>query len=189
MPISKRLRYEVLRRDDHTCRYCGARAPEVKLTVDHVVPVALGGDDAPDNLVAACAACNSGKSSVPVDAPIVAQVADDALRWSRAMELAAWRAEQNLRFDDEICAVFLRAWETWTFGGEPYPLHDDWRQSVRRFAAAGLSADLIARAADDALSTNKRVRDRFTYFCGICWTLIRQLQDDARNIIATEEET
>lgn len=35
MPVSKRLRYEVLRRDSHTCRYCGGAAPDVKLTVDH----------------------------------------------------------------------------------------------------------------------------------------------------------
>lgn len=34
MAVSKRTRYEVLRRDNHACRYCGASAPEVKLTVD-----------------------------------------------------------------------------------------------------------------------------------------------------------
>lgn len=32
-PISKRLRYEILRRDDHQCRYCGATAPHTPLTV------------------------------------------------------------------------------------------------------------------------------------------------------------
>ncbi|WP_075737496.1 HNH endonuclease [Streptomyces acidiscabies] len=63
MAVSKRLRYEILRRDNHTCRYCGASAPDVPLRVDHVTPVALGGTDTPDNLVAACEPCNSGKSS------------------------------------------------------------------------------------------------------------------------------
>lgn len=63
MAVSKRLRYEVLRRDNHTCRYCGATAPDVPLRVDHVTPVALGGTDTPDNLVTACEPCNSGKSS------------------------------------------------------------------------------------------------------------------------------
>ena len=28
MAVSKRLRYEILRRDNHTCRYCGASAPD-----------------------------------------------------------------------------------------------------------------------------------------------------------------
>ncbi|WP_078628685.1 HNH endonuclease [Streptomyces sp. NRRL F-2664] len=54
MPVSNRLRFEVLRRDRYTCRYCGGSAPDVVLRVDHVVPVALGGTDTPDNLVAAC---------------------------------------------------------------------------------------------------------------------------------------
>ena len=89
MAVSKRLRYEVLRRDNHTCRYCGASAPDVKLTVDHVTPVALGGSDDPTNLVTACAACNSGKTSSSPDAPLVEDVANDAIRWSRAMEKAA----------------------------------------------------------------------------------------------------
>ena len=57
MAVTKRMRFEILRRDNHACRYCGATAPDVKLVVDHVTPVALGGTDSPDNLVASCAAC------------------------------------------------------------------------------------------------------------------------------------
>ena len=64
MAISRRLRYEVLRRDSYTCRYCGAKAPDVKLNVDAVVPEALGGSHKdPSNLTTACEACNSGKTS------------------------------------------------------------------------------------------------------------------------------
>jgi 5-methylcytosine-specific restriction endonuclease McrA len=51
MAISKRVRYEVLRRDGHRCRYCGAAAPEVALTVEHVVPQALGGRNDPHRLL------------------------------------------------------------------------------------------------------------------------------------------
>jgi 5-methylcytosine-specific restriction endonuclease McrA len=36
MTISKSLRYEIMRRDNHTCRYCGGTPPEVRLTLDHV---------------------------------------------------------------------------------------------------------------------------------------------------------
>jgi hypothetical protein len=63
MAVSKRLRYEILRRDRYTCRYCGASAPDAPLRVDHVTPVALGGTNHPSNLVAACEPCNSGKTS------------------------------------------------------------------------------------------------------------------------------
>ena len=64
MAVTKRMRFEILRRDNHACRYCGATAPDVKLAVDHVTPVALGGTDSPDNLVASCAAwvCRSRRA-------------------------------------------------------------------------------------------------------------------------------
>jgi hypothetical protein len=59
--ISQSLRFEVLKRDLFTCQYCGARAPEVILEIDHVKPVAKGGDNSIENLVAACKECNRGK--------------------------------------------------------------------------------------------------------------------------------
>lgn len=62
MALSKRVRFEILKRDDHACHYCGATAPDVVLHVDHVVPVALGGSDNPDNLVTACQGCNASTS-------------------------------------------------------------------------------------------------------------------------------
>lgn len=66
MAVSKRTRYEVLRRCNFACYYCGFPAPIVRLEVDHVVPRALGGTDHGSNLIAACSACNSGKrDSVP----------------------------------------------------------------------------------------------------------------------------
>lgn len=65
MAVSKRTRFEVLRRDDYTCRYC--RSTENPLTIDHVVPEALGGGNDPSNLVAACRDCNAGKSSTSPD--------------------------------------------------------------------------------------------------------------------------
>jgi hypothetical protein len=57
------VRFEVLRRDGFTCRYCGRKAPMVRLQVDHVVPWSLGGSDDLSNLVAACSECNVGKSA------------------------------------------------------------------------------------------------------------------------------
>lgn len=61
--LSKRTRFQVLRRDGYTCRYCGRKPPEVTLEVDHVHPVAAGGTDHPSNLVAACKDCNRGKGA------------------------------------------------------------------------------------------------------------------------------
>lgn len=58
------LRFEILERDEYTCRYCGRSAPSVPIEVDHVVAVAEGGTDDPENLVACCWSCNRGKEGL-----------------------------------------------------------------------------------------------------------------------------
>jgi biotin operon repressor len=60
-PEWRLLRMEILERDDFTCRYCGDAAPQME--VDHVHPVSAGGTDDPQNLVAACRACNRSKGA------------------------------------------------------------------------------------------------------------------------------
>jgi hypothetical protein len=47
------------------CGYCGC-TPE-KLTVDHMHPVSLGGDDSSANTVACCFSCNTLKANYTVD--------------------------------------------------------------------------------------------------------------------------
>lgn len=60
--ITKKTRFEVFKRDSFSCQYCGAKAPDVVLHIDHIEPVSKGGDNAILNLITACAGCNSGKS-------------------------------------------------------------------------------------------------------------------------------
>jgi len=60
-PISKKLRFEVLKRDAFTCQYCGEKAPDVILHVDHIKSVVTGGDGEIINLITACSTCNLGK--------------------------------------------------------------------------------------------------------------------------------
>lgn len=71
--LSVRTRFEVFKRDEFQCRYCGRRSPEVVLQVDHIVPVVEGGDDDPLNLVTSCWECNSGKGGVPLDEVMTAE--------------------------------------------------------------------------------------------------------------------
>jgi len=51
----------VLRRDNHTCQYCGHRGPE--LTIDHVIPRSQNGGSTWDNVVTACRKCNLKKGN------------------------------------------------------------------------------------------------------------------------------
>jgi hypothetical protein len=63
MPLSKRTRFEVFKRDGFSCQYCGRRPPDVVLEVDHVHPRAAGGTDDDLNLTTSCEDCNRGKSA------------------------------------------------------------------------------------------------------------------------------
>lgn len=65
MTITKRLRFFVLERDRFRCYYC--KRNDVPLQVDHFIPRALGGQDIPQNLRAACADCNYGKGTTLVE--------------------------------------------------------------------------------------------------------------------------
>jgi hypothetical protein len=62
-PISKKTRFEVFKRDNFTCQYCGKSSPDVILEVDHINPVSKGGDNDIVNLITACRDCNSGKGA------------------------------------------------------------------------------------------------------------------------------
>ncbi len=59
--MTESLRFSILERDNFTCQYCGAKASDVKLHVDHIIPIQKGGMTIPSNLVTACEICNSGK--------------------------------------------------------------------------------------------------------------------------------
>lgn len=52
-------RKNLLTRDGHRCQYCNKNVPN--LTIDHIVPRRFGGEDTWENLVTACAPCNSKK--------------------------------------------------------------------------------------------------------------------------------
>ena len=62
-------RFNVLKRDKFTCQYCGRKAPEVELQVDHVIPIEEGGTKGPENLVTACRECNWGKGNELLTGP------------------------------------------------------------------------------------------------------------------------
>ena len=61
--ISKKVRFDVFKRDAFTCQYCGAHPPEVILHVDHIHPVFEGGTNEESNLITSCAPCNLGKGA------------------------------------------------------------------------------------------------------------------------------
>lgn len=191
MAVSKRLRYEILRRDNHTCRYCGATAPDAVLTIDHVVPVALGGQDVPENLVAACKDCNAGKTSVGTTDTVIADVSHEALRFRYAYLIAVEEQQTEDRRIREDAAAWVAQWQAWAqaiYNAEaPLPL--DWEESFRRFLALDFDLDQLLDAAWTALH-NKRIRrfDAWRYFCGIVYRKADALRERAYRILEADAE-
>jgi hypothetical protein len=185
MAVSKRTRYEVMRRDNYQCRYC--RSTDNPLTVDHVTPVALGGSDDPSNLVAACKDCNAGKASSSPDAETVAQVEEDALRWAAAVERAAQMRRDKRAADRKPLQEFHEYWAETTVNAD-LPL--DWEASIARFLDRGLSMGDLKEAVDITFARVSPYSPYkyFRYFAGVCWNMLRDLQAEAERILTEEAQ-
>lgn len=69
--INLKLRSKILERDSYTCQLCGYtnkdKSPDglrVKLEIDHIKPLTLGGKTTEGNLWTLCSRCNAGKKSL-----------------------------------------------------------------------------------------------------------------------------
>jgi hypothetical protein len=179
--IPRRLRFEILRRDNHACRYCGRGAPEVVLEIDHVTPEVLGGRTDPANLVTACTECNGGKASVAPDSPLVEEVAQDALRWGRARRAAI---EEWRRGREDLKAKlqpFADAWDNWTADDHLIPRAAHWEISVERWLDHGLTAEDLVDMIPIAMRAPPGgspipIDQIWRYYCGVVWRTLDQIE-------------
>lgn len=115
MAVSKKLRFEVFKRDSFTCQYCGRSAPDVVLQCDHIEPVSKGGSDDILNLITSCFDCNSGKRARTLDDDTVlvkrkAQLDDLQERREQIEMMLRW--QEGLTEADELRAEAVKdIWE------------------------------------------------------------------------------
>lgn len=118
--LSKKIRFEVFKRDGFTCQYCGRSAPDVILEVDHIKPVAKGGQNEIINLITSCRDCNSGKRDrLLSDDSVVkrqkAQLDEINEKREQAKMMVEWR-ESLLHLDEELVDSiddYMRAISDW----------------------------------------------------------------------------
>lgn len=173
--ISKRLRFEVFKRDCFECRYCGASPPGVLLECDHIDPVAYGGRTEIDNLVTACQACNRGKSNIPLST-IPQNLSERAAEvLEREAQVAGYQEimkRRRMRIDgdaQEILELFCAHFT----GIDGIPKSDF--MSIRNFIEK-IGLDECIDSAERAITKCKYSYLRaFKYFCGACWGKLRGL--------------
>lgn len=174
--VSKKLRFDVFKRDGFACQYCGAHPPDVILECDHIMPVVEGGQSTLDNLVTACFACNRGKGKRSL--LVVPQSLTD-----KAAEIAE-REEQLQGYREILWAQQSRIEEDmWQVATTLFPKSDEkglaraWLRSIRMFNER-LGLDEALDAADIALGQGPVYNDKrlFAYFCGVCWRKVRARQ-------------
>jgi CRISPR/Cas system Type II protein with McrA/HNH and RuvC-like nuclease domain len=110
MTITNKQRFEVFKKYNFTCQYCGRRTPEVILEIDHVIPKSKSGTDDIDNLIASCFECNRGKSSTMLDHVLIEKDihSETILLAEREMQLAEYnylRERIRKREDQEIAML------------------------------------------------------------------------------------
>ncbi len=172
-PISKRLRFEVFKRDGFQCVYCGATPPSVLLECDHIDPVSAGGATEINNLVTACQNCNRGKSNIAL-ANVPQSLADRAAEViEREAQISGYQAvmkDRRMRLEADAQDVLELFCEH--FGRDGIPKNDF--ISIKRFIDK-IGLDACLWSAERSFHQYPRsYRRAFPYFCGICWNKIRE---------------
>lgn len=167
--LSKKARFEVFKRDEFSCQYCGRRPPEIVLEVDHIVAVANGGGDDDHNLLTACFDCNRGKrdgtlEALPIDVPARAAMLKERMDQAHAYEdlLQERRTLEEWAVSD-VVAAYERAFPGWTVA-------DRVRPSIRNFLRRLPKAEVID--AMELACARMNSDKAFRYFCGVCWNRI-----------------
>jgi hypothetical protein len=172
-PLSKRTRFEVFKRDWFACQYCGAHPPDALLEVDHIIPVCEGGANSADNLVTSCFNCNRGKGGVSLTA-IPQSLSDKAAEIEeREAQILGYREIIQARRD----RIEDDAWDVADAlipNSSTEGMRKDWIRSIRMFVERLPFHSVIDAAELASIKKPYSDKQRFLYFCGICWNKINR---------------
>lgn len=171
MALSKKLRFEVFKRDGFTCQYCGRKPPEIILEVDHMEAASSGGSDKIDNLITSCFDCNRGKSATPLEQLPSSVELRMRIQEERQKQLQHYNTfvrkidKQRERDVAEVMTIFEKS--SFAMNSE----HD--KLQIRRFVEK-LPIDEVKDAMRLAVIRIPENPNRiWKYFCGICWRKVR----------------
>lgn len=179
MSISKKVRFNVFKRDMFKCSYCGATPPSVVLEVDHVIPKSKGGSDNINNLTTSCFACNRGKTNESLNvAPLTIEEKRIILAEKQEQLKIYYRLIKKIekQEEDDLYEIGNHFFEY--FGKENYVFANNWLLTIKSFLK-NFTVYEIKDAIDRSYLRisrhgRKSEKDTFRYMCGILHNKIRE---------------
>lgn len=185
--LTKKIRFEVFKRDSFTCQYCGRKAPDVLLHVDHIEPIAKGGTSDLLNLITACIDCNSGKSDRQLSDTTVIdkqrQQLEELQERKEQIEMMFQWQKGLLDLDDDVATQLAEYWAEQIPG---FSLNENGLKGLkslkRRFQIGEIMAAMKVAAEqyvkyEDGKPTHESVELAWKRVGGICSTK-RQEKDN-----------
>lgn len=179
--ITKKMRFEVFKRDSFTCQYCGRMSPDVVLEVDHIKPVSKGGKNEMLNLITSCKDCNRGKTNVELSDDTAVkkqekQLLELAERKEQIEMMLKWRDGLNALDDvmvDAVAKVFS--------DNTKWNVSDNGRKLIKKWLK-DFSLNEVLDAAEIAINTYYNGTEdswdkAFDKVSGICFNKKKQADD------------
>lgn len=160
---TKKIRFEVFKRDSFTCQYCGKKAPDVVLHVDHIEPISKDGDNNILNLITACDACNAGKGDRRLnDSSIIdkqrKQLEELQSRKEQIEMLLQWQKEL-LNLKDYVVDQVADYWSEQVDG---YSLNEHGIQNLKKLLKRFSPEEVMTAIKDAAEQYLERIDDKYT---------------------------
>jgi hypothetical protein len=172
--ISKKVRFDIFKRDVFTCQYCGKTPPSIVLEIDHIIPVSKNGDNSCDNLITSCFECNRGKGADTLQVSPQTLVEKSEILAEKEAQIKAYNKlvkSKKKREDDTIDAVEREFRLVYPDREFTY----SFRESIRNQFLPYLMIDNLVYAMSKAVDTTRKSGDAIKYFCGICWNMRREV--------------
>jgi len=175
--LSKKTRFEVFKRDGFVCGYCGSHPPSVVLEIDHIIPIASGGENVEENLITSCFDCNRGKgarslNSIPQSlkekGANLKEKEDQITEYKKLLSKKKRRINKDIKTIDSIFSESC---------GFNLSIND--KASLKTKFFPRLHIDEIEDAMEiSAVRYPHNANRLWKYFCGICWNKIKRDSHD-----------
>lgn len=178
--MSLRNRFNVFKRDEFKCKYCGRGVPDVILEVDHIVPVSKGGDNSQNNLITSCFDCNRGKGAESLltkpENITDTLLAEIELKKEKQKQIKYIDRElQKIKDKEDKILIELGHYffNNFEYEKDVYVFSGQYKTSVQTFLKK-MTPFQIKECMDISFSKNKSEYNTFRYFCGVCWGKIKE---------------